>query len=90
MLPTATSSEDENDGVASGLAFDCPAQVTHLIVTQNWLVVWTRTARNKLVTGILPLHPWHVCDGRAELVAHQESGGAGALMEMPRTDMSAS
>lgn len=59
--------------------------MTHLRITRNWLEVWTHTTRNKLVTGMQPLHPWHDCDGCIELVAYQESGAARLLGTLTET-----
>lgn len=45
------------------------------------------------MTGMQPLHPRRDCNGRIELVAYQESGGAGLLgmlTKMPCTSMLAS
>lgn len=91
MLTSATSSKHGNDEVAYGLSFGCPAQMAYLRLTQNWLEVWTCTTRNKLMTDMQPLHPCQDCNGHIELVAYQESGGAGllgVLTEMPCTGMS--
>lgn len=43
------------------------------------------------MTDMQPLHPCQDCNGHIELVAYQESGGAGllgVLTEMPCTGMS--